>query len=501
MSHAPKHLQGSKGVNLPSGHGRPWAAPTVIGLLAFCAAFIGSWIPSFWDDEVATISAAGRSPGQLLMLLQSVDAVHGLYYFLMHYWTSVFGFSELAMRLPSAAAVALACAGTVVIGRRMGSDRIGLAAGFVLALLPRMVWAGTEARQSAFTALFAVALTLLLIRAWQSNRVGDWLLYGVCAVLGVWMFMFFALAVASHAAAALFLKRRPIATLATSAAVGAVVLPFLLYALGQKAQVDWIQDRSLAQNLMTAAVKQFFYGDDRPTENLPPQWVLGFVVLLGVLEIALVVWGLRAAARNSALRPLAVLGLTGVAVPMAGLLLVSVAAQPVYVARYLTFTGPAFALLVGLGISHLPVGRTWVKYVVVAALAFASLVPQLTLKSVVNEPPDTERQLADLVDDAPGKPAAIVYLHPHLRDMALAYPEDFDGVKDLSLQESPEDSGTLWGENRAVSAEQLAGQGEVWFVGDGKGAPNDLSAFAAAGCAETRTLPYQRVTMVVFDCR
>jgi mannosyltransferase len=315
------------------------------------------------------------------------------------------------------------------------------------------------------------------------------------------MFMFFALAVASHAAAALFLKRRPIATLATSAAVGAVVRPFLWYALGQKAQVDWIQDRSLAQNLMTAAVKQFFYGDDRPTENLPPQWVLGFVVLLGVLEIGLVVWGLRAAARNPALRSLAVLGLTSVAVPMAGLLLVSVAAQPVYVARYLTFTAPAFALLVGLGISHLPAGRTWVKYVVVAALAFVSLVPQLTLKSVVNEPPDTERQLADLVDDAPGKPAAIVYLHPHLRDMALAYPEDFDGVKDLSLQESPEDSGTLWGENRAVSAEQLAGQGEVWFVGDGKGAPNDLSAFAAAGCAETRTLPYQRVTMVVFDCR
>lgn len=473
----------------------------MIGLLAFCAAFIGSWVPSFWDDEIATISAAGRSPHQLLMLLQSVDAVHGFYYFLMHGWTSVFGFSELAMRLPSAIAVALACAGTVVIGRKMGSEQIGLAAGFVLALLPRMAWAGTEARQSAFTALFAVALTLLLIRAWKSGRVLDWLLYGLCAVLGVWMFMFFALAVVSHAIAGLILKRRPVATLIACAGAGAVALPFLLYALGQKAQVDWIQDRSLIQSLATAGVKQFFYGDDRPTENLPPQWILGFVVLLGVLEIGLLLWGLRAARRVPDLRPLAVLGLVSVAVPAMGLLVVSVVAQPVYVARYLTFTAPAFALLVGVGISQLPATRKLLRNLIITAVAIASLVPQLTIKSLVNEPPDTERQLAALLSAQSEQPAAIVYLHPHLRDMALAYPEDFGGFQDLSLEESPGESGTLWGENTTVPPEKLSGRGQVWFVGDGQGAANDLSAFTAAACSITETRTYQRVTLVAFDCR
>lgn len=491
----------SGGVNLLLRQGRPWAAPAAIGLLAFCAAFAGSWVPSFWDDEVATISAAGRSPQELLILLQSVDAVHGLYYFLMHYWTSVFGFSEVAMRFPSAVAVALACAGTVIIGRKMGPDRLGLAAGFVLALLPRMVWAGTEARQSAFTALFAVVLTLLLIRAWKSNRAGDWVLYGGCAVLGVWMFMFFALAVASHAVAALILKRRPLATLATCAAAGALVLPFLLYALGQKAQVGWIQDRSLAHNLMTAAVKQFFYGDDKPTENLPPQWVLGFVVLLGILEIGLVLYGFRAALRKPGLRPLAVLGFTGVAVPMIGLLVVSVVAQPVYVARYLTFTAPAFALLAGLGISQLPAGRTWVRPFVLTAVVVASFVPQLTLKSIINEPPDTERRIAALLNTEAQQPVSVVYLHPHLRDMALAYPEDFRSFEDLSLHRSPRESGTLWGENVPVTAQQVSGRGEVWFVSDGNKAPLDLSAFTSAGCLEARKLPYQRLTLVAFDCR
>ena len=477
-----------------------WTGPVGIGLLAFCVAFVGLWVPSFWDDEIATISAVDRTPAELLRLLQSVDAVHGLYYFLMHAWTSVFGFSEIAMRLPSALAVGLACAGTVVIGRKLGSDALGLASGLVLAVLPRMVWAGTEARQSAFTALLAVALTLLLLRAWKSNRVLDWALYGLCAVAGVWMFMFFVLAVAAHACAALVLRRRPIATAITCAAVGAVVLPFLIFTLGQKAQVAWIEDRSLAQTVSTAAVKQFFYGEDRPTGNLPPQWILAFVALLGIVEVGLVAWGLWSSRRMQERRTLVVLCLTGVALPIVGLLMVSVVAQPVYVARYLTFTAPAFALLVGLGIVSLPPRPAWLRYAAVTVVVAVSLVPQLTLKSLINEPPDTERKIGDRVASDTQAPAAMVFEHAYLRDMTLAYPDDFRNVQDLSLLESPAESGTLWGENAGITPEKLTGKGNVWFVGDAADAPDDLSAFASAGCTETRDLPFQRMHIVAFTC-
>ncbi|MET3175376.1 UNVERIFIED_ORG: mannosyltransferase [Arthrobacter sp. UYCu721] len=478
----------------------PWTVPAGIGLLAFCVAFVGSWIPSFWDDEIATISAAGRNPAELVMLLQSVDAVHGLYYFLMHAWTSVFGFSEVAMRAPSAMAVGLACAGTVVLGRKLGSDALGVASGLVLAVLPRMVWAGTEARQSAFTALLAVALTYLLVRAWKSNRVIDWVLYGLCAVLGVWMFMFFVLAVVSHAVAAILLRRRQLATMAACAAAGAAALPFLLLTMGQKAQVDWIENRSLAQTISTAAVKQYFYGEDRPTGNLPPNWILAFVALLGVIETALIVWGLWASRRTPARRPLLVLCLAGVAVPIAGLMLVSIVAQPVYVARYLTFTAPAFALLVGLGIVSIPARLPWLRYIAMIAVVAVSLVPQLTIKSLVNEPPDTERKISDLVASEAPAPAALVFEYPYLRDVTLAYPDDFSGVQDLSLADSPAASGTLWGENAAVGPDRLSGKGNVWFVGDGSADPDDLSAFASAGCTETGTMPYERLKLVTFNC-
>lgn len=474
--------------------------PAGVGVLAFCVAFAGLWLPSFWDDEIATISAVDRTPAELLRLLQSVDAVHGLYYFLMQAWTSVFGFSEIAMRIPSALAVGLACAGTVVIGRKLGSDALGLTSGLVLAVLPRMVWAGTEARQSAFTALLAVGLTLLLLRAWKSNRVLHWALYGLCAVAGIWMFMFFVLAVAAHATAALVLRRRPIATAVTCAVVGAVSLPFLLLALGQKAQVAWIENRSLAQTVSTAAVKQFFYGEDRPTGNLPPQWILAFVALLGIVEASLVVWGLWSSRKTTQTRSLVMLCLTGVGVPIAGLMLVSVVAQPVYVARYLTFTAPAFALLVGLGIVSIPQRRAWLRYITVAVVVAVSLVPQLTLKSLINEPPDTERKIGDRIATDAQAPSALVFEHDYLRDMTLAYPDDFKKVQDLSLAGSPAETGTLWGKNTDVTPEKLAGKGNVWFIGDASDAPDDLAAFASAGCMETQELPYVRMHIVAFTC-
>jgi mannosyltransferase len=474
--------------------------------LGFVVAFAGSWVPSFWNDEIATISAADRSPAELFRLLQSVDAVHGTYYFFMHAWTSLFGFSEVALRLPSAIAAGLASCGTVFVGRRIGSNGIGIASGLVLALLPRMMWAGTEARQYAISALLAVCLTLLLIRAWESNRVFDWVLYGACAALGVFVFMFFALAIASHTVAALILRKRILATFLTSAVTAAVVLPFLLAAMTQTAQVAWIQDRSLTQNLTVAAVKQYFYGDDRPTGNLPPQWVLAVVVLLAAAQLVLIAIGMAYAARSAALRTLIVVCFSGVVIPMGGLLLISILAQPVYVARYLTFTAPAFALLVGAGLDRLRQveslrqPRIQLFPIALAIVVGASLVPQLTLKSFVNQPGDTERQIAAIMAAQPGDSVGVVYQHPEQRDPAIAYPEAFAGVKDLSLDSSAAASGTLWGSNKAVSKQQLTGRGDVFFVGAGGDDHPDLSAFAAAGCLEGDRLHSERLLLVSYTC-
>ena len=79
----------------------PWA----LGIVGAVVGFAGSWIPSYWGDEAASVMSAERSWSSLAELLGNIDAVHGLYYALLRVWVGAFGTAEVATRLPSAIAV------------------------------------------------------------------------------------------------------------------------------------------------------------------------------------------------------------------------------------------------------------------------------------------------------------------------------------------------------------------------------------------------------------
>ena len=93
--------------------------PLIVGVLGAAVSLAGAARPSFWYDEAATISASySRSLPQLWEMLGNVDAVHGLYYLLMHGWFQVFPPTEFWSRAPSGLAVGVAAAGVVVLGRQ-----------------------------------------------------------------------------------------------------------------------------------------------------------------------------------------------------------------------------------------------------------------------------------------------------------------------------------------------------------------------------------------------
>src|ERR1700712_4650891 len=76
-------------------------APSAVGAFGLIFTGIFAWIPSLWYDEAATVSAATRPLSQLFTMLQHVDAVHGLYYLVMHFWFDAVGYSPFTLRLPS----------------------------------------------------------------------------------------------------------------------------------------------------------------------------------------------------------------------------------------------------------------------------------------------------------------------------------------------------------------------------------------------------------------
>ena len=89
--------------------------PLAVAVLAAVVGAAGASHPSLWFDESATISAsASRSLPELWRLLGHIDAVHGLYYLLMHGWFAIFPLTEFWSRVPSCLAVGIAAAGVVV---------------------------------------------------------------------------------------------------------------------------------------------------------------------------------------------------------------------------------------------------------------------------------------------------------------------------------------------------------------------------------------------------
>ena len=112
-----------------------WLA-LIPGLITLLVALDRIGGPSFTRDEGATLLAVHRSFPEMLRMVGNVDVVHTAYYSLIWVVTRLAGSGEVAVRAPSAVAMAVAAAGVTLLGQRLVSGHAGLAAGLVFAAFP-----------------------------------------------------------------------------------------------------------------------------------------------------------------------------------------------------------------------------------------------------------------------------------------------------------------------------------------------------------------------------
>ena len=103
---------------------------------------------SMWRDESVTWQVAHRPLGGIWELLGQVDAVHGLYYLLMHVVFQAWDGGLWALRLPSVAATALAAAGVAAVAHRLAGAG-GAARGLRVRVLPPVQMYAQEGRSYA----------------------------------------------------------------------------------------------------------------------------------------------------------------------------------------------------------------------------------------------------------------------------------------------------------------------------------------------------------------
>jgi mannosyltransferase len=453
------------------------------------------------NDEVATRWAALLPLRELAHLLNTVDAVHGFYYLLMHGWMAV-GTSPAVMRIPSVVAAVAAVAMTAVLARRLtGSGWAALFAGLVMALTPAISYYAQTARSYAFVLACVVASTLVLLHALDAEVAGApgrqvarrWVAYGALVTLGGYLNEMSLLVLAAHAVTVLLARygRPAVRHWATAAASAVVlVLPLLAVSVREHGAIAWIPRpgltalRILFQDYfgatMAVAVLLFAFA---VVAVLPPDgWLRRRRDSAG---------GGEAPGGGSGPVPAAAAGvpwwraggisLPSVAVPLlvvpAALLIgESLVAHPLYVDRYVLYGEAGAALLAGAGIYR--IGRwlgdathrralVWVPGVVACVCA---LVLQIGPQQRARTPQSRSFDFGSAsryvgARERPGD--GVLFFPDFYRKARLGYPADFAETSDFAMAVSPVQAGDFRGTDKPsqVTGPLMLGYQRIWVIG------------------------------------
>jgi mannosyltransferase len=448
--------------------GRAWSSPVawlvavVPGVLGLITGGYHVGRPPIWGDEGVTKAMAARSVSQLLATMPHDDIVHGAYYLVVHAVETVADSSApTVLRAPSVVAMAVAAAFTALIARRLATIAgspypavTGLAAGVLFALLPAVIRYAQEARSYAIVTMLAAITTYLLLKAIEDG--GRWWIgYGVAAAL-TGLFNIFGLLILIAQGVTLLIavpglpgvaRRRPAGVLARWVLAGivavAVLIPIVAFAYMQRTAISWMTGhviiRSAAVNLARtwAGPEKLF-------------WPVFGLAAFGVAADA-ITWrrGRPSVTPGSVALPWLVL-------PPA-LLLVASQVHPVYDGRYVEYCLPALAILVAWGLTWLArlvaaaipppsrAGLGWLPAAAILILLVIALIPADAKVSLPSSRPDNLAGDSQIVA-ANAKPGDIVFFIPmSYRPIAVEYPAQWRGIRDIALGQSPVSSDTLYG--------------------------------------------------------
>ncbi len=388
---------------------------------------------AFWGDEAATISASTRTISQLFNLVRHVDAVHAVYYLGMHFWIQAFGPGELSLRLPEAIAASAAAAILFVILKKRTNTFSAIAATMAFAMMPRVVWAAGIGRSYAFTILFGVILTWILLRITETKKAhrGWFFAYFAIAGFASVIFVFVLLMVAAQGLSLLLLRvSRANLWRFGLAALGAVAvaMPVAIAAKKQSFQIAWLSHVPPdAVNSIFGSV--LFYSTNAVTITF---WSL---VAIG---LALLIWRrsrFGKTEKSASLERLALPSVVVALLPSTLIYVYSMFNKSLFDGRYFSFSAGAVAVLVAIAIYQL--NFNWVRLVALISVFAITIGPAVYWRQEYRFGNDYD-QLSSLIQNQakPGDAVLFAPLSKHCTGVcasSAAYPEAYKNLKIIGL--------------------------------------------------------------------
>ena len=351
-----------------TGYGRAVLATTALGLL-LRAAFLG--LAPLWTDEAFMGVLMRRSVSAMIDVVHNDN--HPPLQYLLDRLATVVSDTPDALRLPSVLAGTAAIPLAAALGRRLGGDRAGVAAGLLTAGMPLLVLWSRDARMYALAITIVLAMTLAL---WRAVEVPSWrralAYFAVCVVAFYTHYLVLLAVVAQLAAALLFLRPSRTAffrTAGAACAAGVTLVPWLLYASPQfhhAGDAYWIEPLSI--HAVAGGLAQV-------ASHPGPMTLIITAALVGIpVAVLLGVLAYRSAAAAERRGYMFLLGSGGFA--LAVLFVVSLK-KPLFDERFTNLYSTELLPIAGAALAW--TGRRWLTIAAAGLLVAVSLVQMTTL--------------------------------------------------------------------------------------------------------------------------